>query len=66
VGSLVSSAFKVLGRGAKVDANDRILYDARTGDLFFDQDGRGKAYDAIRFANIDNKANLSANDFHIV
>ncbi len=66
VGSLLSSAFKLLGSGSKVDGNDRILYNARSGDLSFDQDGSGKAYDAIRFATIANKASLSAGDFQIV
>ena len=66
VGALLSSAFKLLGSGSQVDANDRILYDARTGDLFFDQDGSSTAYNAICFANVANKAHLSASDFLIV
>jgi Ca2+-binding RTX toxin-like protein len=66
VGSLQSSAFKVLGWGSHVDADDRVLYSAYTGDLFFDQDGSGTAYHAIRFANIANNAGLSASDFLIV
>jgi len=66
VGSLLSSAFKVLGGSGRVDADDRILYNARSGDLSFDRDGSGKAYVAITFASIDNKASMSASDFEIV
>ena len=65
-GSLASSAFNMLGRGSHVDSSDRILYNAHSGDLFFDRDGSGTVYDAIRFAKIANNASLSASDFLIV
>jgi Ca2+-binding RTX toxin-like protein len=65
-GSLQSAAFKVLEWGSHVDSSDRILYNAQSGDLFFDRDGSGTTYDAIRFADIANKVSLSASDFLIV
>lgn len=65
-GTLSSSAFGLIGRGAHVDSSDRILYNAQTGDLYFDQDGSGTAHQAIRFANIANHASLSASDFLVV
>lgn len=67
VGSLSSSAFEMIGgRGSHVDSSDRILYDAQTGDLFFDQDGSGRTYQPIRFVNIADHATLHASDFLVV
>lgn len=60
VGSLSSDAFTV-GASAQ-DSNDRIIYNAQTGWLYFDPDGAGGA-DAIHFANLQAQLNLSANDF---
>ncbi|WP_396660971.1 Calx-beta domain-containing protein [Methylobacterium bullatum] len=65
-GSLAESAFKDLAvTGAKVDADDRILYDHDTGVLSYDADGRGSAAKAIKFAVIDNydKVALTHLDF---
>lgn len=65
-GELLSSAFKDIGvPGAKVDANDHILYDHNTGALSFDVDGSGAAK-AVQFATLDNHAPLSFHDFVIV
>ena len=62
-GALAGSAFKDLGVvGASLDADDRIVYDGRTGTLSYDADGSGAAT-AIRFATLDNKAALTADDF---
>jgi Ca2+-binding RTX toxin-like protein len=51
VGALDADAF-VLGKAAK-DAEDRVIYDKRSGNLFYDQDGRGGT-DAILIAHILN------------
>ncbi|GJE18498.1 hypothetical protein [Methylobacterium marchantiae] len=53
--------------GAKIDPNDRILYDHDTGVLSYDADGSGTAAKAIPFAVIDNhaKVSLTAADFLI-
>ncbi|WP_311274798.1 calcium-binding protein [Methylobacterium sp. WCS2018Hpa-22] len=57
VGPLASTAFKDLGvTGAKIDANDRVLYDHKTGAVSYDADGSGTAAKAIQFAVIDNHA----------
>ncbi len=62
-GALAADAF-VLGTAA-ADANDRIIYDQTTGQLWHDGDGVGGA-DATLFATLANKATLEADDFAIV
>lgn len=47
------------------DADDRILYDADTGALFFDADGTG-AIAAVQLATVANHAVLSAGDFTVI
>ncbi len=61
-GALAADAF-VLGTAA-ADANDRIIYDQTTGQLWHDADGVGGA-DASLFATLSNKATLDADDFSI-
>ena len=64
VGALAAGAF-VAGTAA-ADADDRILYDAATGNLYFDSDGTD-ANAAILFATLDNApATLSAGDFLVI
>ena len=66
-GILTESAFKDLSKaGAAVDADDRILYDARTGVLAYDADGGGKAFKAVTFAVLDNHAALTHTDILVV
>ncbi|WP_019906466.1 calcium-binding protein [Methylobacterium sp. 77] len=63
---LAATAFKDLSvAGAKIDADDRILYDKATGTLSYDADGSGTAAKAIQFAVIDNhdKVALTHLDF---
>lgn len=56
-GRLSAGAFKDLGEtGAKVDANDRILYNEDTGGLRFDADGSGVGK-AVTFAILDGSPN---------
>jgi Ca2+-binding RTX toxin-like protein len=64
LGRLDETAFKELSAGA-VDATDRIIYDKRTGDLFYDADGSGTVSTALQFAIVDNKAHLTAADFFV-
>ncbi len=63
-GELKANEFKDVAKG-KVDADDHILYDSRSGSLSYDADGSGKAA-AVKFAVLDNKAALTHSDFFIV
>lgn len=62
-GRLDADAFKDLAHGA-VDADDHIIYDSRTGNLFYDADGSG-GLKAVKFAVINNHFALNADDFLI-
>lgn len=49
------------------DKDDRIIYDTRSGKLYYDDDGNKKAgHDAIHFATLSPKLALDAGDFIIV
>lgn len=58
--ALAASAF-VAGTAA-MDADDRIVYDAATGNIFYDADGSGSAA-AILFANLAPGTALTSLDF---
>lgn len=62
VGALKASAF-VIGTKA-ADAGDRIVYNAKTGDLFYDADGSGTGA-AAQIAELDAHLKLTAGDFLI-
>jgi serralysin len=62
-GLLSSSAF-VTGTAAQ-DADDRIIYNQATGELWFDADGNG-AGGAVLFATLANQATISAGDFVVI
>ena len=47
------------------DADDRIIYDAATGALYFDADGNG-AGAAVQFATLTPFTPLTSNDFFVV
>ncbi|KQV33652.1 MULTISPECIES: calcium-binding protein [unclassified Rhizobium] len=47
------------------DADDYIIYNKTTGDLFYDADGKGAGV-GIRFATLSNAAQLTAADFFVV
>ena len=65
-GTLAATAFKDLSvAGAKLDADDRILYNKTTGALSYDADGSGTKA-AVQFAVIDTKVALTAADFFVV
>jgi Ca2+-binding RTX toxin-like protein len=65
LGTLDASIFYTFGSGA-LGAEDRLLYDGTTGDLFFDIDGSGSA-DSILFATLLNQPlDLSFEDFLVV
>lgn len=63
VGTLNPDAFHI--GGAAADAEDRIIYQERTGALLYDADGAGGAA-ASRFATLDASLALTASDFFVV
>jgi Ca2+-binding RTX toxin-like protein len=63
-GGTLNSANFVAGTKA-VDAKDHVIYDAKSGALFYDPDGNGVAA-AIHVATLSNHARLSAADFYVV
>ncbi|NEY91603.1 calcium-binding protein [Tabrizicola oligotrophica] len=65
-GALAADAFKIIGpAGGPVDANDRILYNSTTGELFFDADGSG-GLASVQFATLDGQPLLAAADFLVI
>jgi Ca2+-binding RTX toxin-like protein len=62
-GVLSSNAF-TLGTAAQ-DADDRILYDSATGNLYFDADGNG-AGAAMLFATLQGHPAITAGDFQVI
>nr|WP_244489932.1 calcium-binding protein [Rhizobium sp. Leaf391] len=62
-GTMLSGYFKNLDAAA-IDANDRILYEKSTGDLFYDADGSGSGA-RIKFAEVSINTNLTYQDFFI-
>lgn len=63
-GILSKDAFQV-GRAAR-DAEDRILYDRKTGALYYDADGSGTDHAAVKFARLKARTMLKADDFLVV
>lgn len=62
-GALPASSFRK-GKEAK-DADDHIIYNKKTGALYYDPDGAGGA-NQVKFAQLDKGAKLKASDFTIV
>ena len=62
-GALAAGAFRT-GSSAQ-DADDRIVYDAATGALYFDADGNG-AGAAVQFAMLQTGLSLTAGDFTVI
>ncbi len=63
LGALNANAF--FAGTAAHDADDRIIYDQATGNLYYDADGNG-AGAAVLFANLANHAVLTASDFQVI
>lgn len=47
-----------------LDGNDHIIYNEKTGDLYFDSDGNG-THKQFLLAHLDNKEHLTAGDFFV-
>jgi len=63
LGALNANAF--FTGAAAHDADDRIIYNSATGQLFFDADGNG-AGAAVLFATLDGAPVLTASDFTVI
>jgi serralysin len=61
----VLNANAFVSGAAAADANDRIIYNAATGQLFYDADGNG-AGAAVLFATLDGKPPVTAADFLVI
>ncbi len=61
-GTLAKSDFRV-GKEAK-DADDRIIYDKKSGALYYDPDGVG-GMAQVQFASLDKGTKLKASDFTV-
>ncbi|MGO4839572.1 calcium-binding protein, partial [Rhizobiaceae sp. 2RAB30] len=64
-GTLAPSAFVKNTSGLAADANDRIIYEADTGKLFYDSNGNA-AGGSVHFATVNPNLVLTNLDFHIV
>jgi Ca2+-binding RTX toxin-like protein len=64
-GALAPAAFRATPTGLAADADDRIIYDTDSGDLFYDADGNG-AGSAIRFATLIGLPIIASTDFQVV
>lgn len=63
--ALDASAFKDNATAPR-DADDFIIYNSNTGSLFYDADGGGSAFRAVKFASLASGLNLSASDFMVI
>ncbi|WP_428667601.1 beta strand repeat-containing protein [Reyranella sp.] len=63
LGTLSAAAF--FAGPAAHDADDRIVYNAVTGNLFYDSDGTG-ANAAVQFAQLNGTPTISNADFHVM
>jgi Ca2+-binding RTX toxin-like protein len=62
-GALSASAFAF--SSAVAEADDRVIYDQGTGNLFFDADGGARDNQTL-FATLTNKASITASDFFVI
>jgi Ca2+-binding RTX toxin-like protein len=69
IGAKLDAGEFYAARGAREghDRSDRIIYDTKSGKLYFDIDGnRAGGHDAVHFATLANKPLLDHGDFQIV
>jgi serralysin len=64
-GPLAENAFKIIGNGGSVDADDRVIYNADSGKLFIDVDGAG-GDGAIQIAKLTGAPAMAFSDIVIV
>lgn len=64
IGDLSSAAFHI---GAKAhDKSDRIIYDSKSGKLYYDADGSDSGHAAVQFALLDKGLKLTFDHFDII
>lgn len=63
---LVANQFRS-GAGVNTanSASQRIIYNSTTGDVYFDADGSGTGFTAVKFAVVANHAALTFDDFNV-
>jgi Ca2+-binding RTX toxin-like protein len=61
---LCASTFHVAAGGIADTADQRIIYDAGNGNLYFDEDGNGTG-EAMLFASLTSTPDLEATDIFI-
>lgn len=64
-GVLAAAALQINATGLAAQADDRIIYNSATGDLFYDSDGLGGA-GGVLFANLSGAPTLTAADFVVI
>ncbi len=64
VGALAATAFAQNTSGNADDANNRIIYETDTGNLYFDADGTGAAA-RVHFATLGLNLTLTSADFFV-
>jgi Ca2+-binding RTX toxin-like protein len=62
-GALAATAFAL--SSAAAEADDRVVYDQSTGNLFFDADGGARDNQTL-FATLTNRASITAADFFVI
>ncbi|MFC1456807.1 calcium-binding protein [Microvirga arabica] len=62
-GALGANAFAL--SSAAGEADDRVIYDQSTGNLFFDADGGARDNQTL-FATLTNRASITASDFFVI
>jgi Ca2+-binding RTX toxin-like protein len=64
-GRLLKAKFLDVGNKKADDRNDYLIYQKKTGALYYDEDGSRKAHDPVKFALLDGAPKLSHRDFVI-
>jgi Ca2+-binding RTX toxin-like protein len=65
VGDLDDDAFQINRTGKAEDRSDRVIYNEKTGDLFFDADGNGSGAE-VKFAHITAGLKLTEANFDLI
>lgn len=64
--SLATANFVTNSGGVAADANDYVLYDTATGNLFYDADGSGAGAKVLFATLVGTSGTVDAGDFSVV